>query len=163
MLDSSGHIRINNQKKPTETTMPKIINNLIAKLRCHWLNLLGIRIASGKVSPHAIIEIIHGGSISIGRRCSIHRGAIIQTYGGAVRIGDNVSINPYSVIYGHGGLTIGNGVRIATHCVVIPANHLFDDLTLPIFKQGESRQGIHIEDDVWIGAGSTILDGVTIG
>jgi acetyltransferase-like isoleucine patch superfamily enzyme len=33
----------------------------------------------------------------------------------------------------------------------------------PITKQGLSRQGITVEDDVWFGAGVRVLDGVTIG
>ena len=31
------------------------------------------------------------------------------------------------------------------------------------YKQGETMLGIHIEDDVWIGAGVRVLDGVKIG
>jgi acetyltransferase-like isoleucine patch superfamily enzyme len=43
-----------------------------------------------------------------------------------------------------------------------PANHIFADASRPIHKQGLSRQGVTIGDDVWIGAGARILDGVTI-
>ena len=101
--------------------------------------------------------------VSIGRGCHIHQGVIIATYGGSVEIGEGCSINPYSVIYGHGGLIIGKGCQIAAHVVCIPANHIFDDPQTPIAKQGETREGITIKDDVWIGTRATILDGVTIG
>jgi acetyltransferase-like isoleucine patch superfamily enzyme len=67
------------------------------------------------------------------------------------------------VLYGHGGLRIGNFVRIATHCVLVPANHGFDRLDVPIARQPVQALGITIEDDVWIGANSVVLDGVTIG
>ena len=46
--------------------------------------------------------------------------------------------------------------------MIIPANHGFDDISRPIFKQPLSMKGITIEDDVWIGAGVRILDGVVI-
>lgn len=83
-------------------------------------------------------------------------------YGGQITIGDDFSLNPYSVLYGHGGLTIGHGVRIAAGCVVIPANHVIEDTLQPIRKQGVTKVGIIIEDDVWIGANVTVLDGVHI-
>jgi acetyltransferase-like isoleucine patch superfamily enzyme len=46
--------------------------------------------------------------------------------------------------------------------VIAPSNHVFSDRHKRIHEQGESRQGIVIEDDVWIGAGARILDGVVI-
>ncbi|WP_446785264.1 acyltransferase [Macellibacteroides fermentans] len=67
-----------------------------------------------------------------------------------------------SVIYGQGGTNIGNGVRIAAHCVIVPSNHIFDDPDEYIYKQGLSKKGIIIEDDVWLGAGVKVLDGVVI-
>ena len=94
--------------------------------------------------------------------CEIHFGSLLATYGGKIRIGNNCSINPYCVLYGHGGLDIGNNVRIATHTIIIPANHIFNEIDKPIFKQGIEKKGIKIEDDVWIGAGVKILDGIII-
>lgn len=62
-----------------------------------------------------------------------------------------------------GGGVIGNGVRIAAHCTIVPANHKFENPDEFIFKQGSTRQGIRIEDDVWLGSGVKVLDGVTVG
>jgi len=114
------------------------------------------------VADLAVLSTEFGGEISIGERCEIHRGALLLSYGGRIEIGNECSVNPYCVLYGHGGLKIGNGVRIAAHSVIIPANHRFDDETLPIRKQPLTKKGIVIEDDVWIGAGVRILDGVVI-
>ncbi|MCB9079909.1 MAG: acyltransferase [Anaerolineaceae bacterium] len=88
---------------------------------------------------------------------------MLLTYKGEIEIGDNCSINPFCVIYGHGGVKIGNDVLIATHTVIIPSNHNFSSLDRPIRLQGNTSKGIIIEDDVWIGAGCKILDGVIIG
>ena len=104
-----------------------------------------------------------GGTITIGENSEIMYGVIMMTYGGSITIGKNCSINPYTVLYGHGNLVIGNNVLIAGHCLIIPANHVFSDLNKPISEQGETRKGIIIEDNVWIGSGCRILDGVTIG
>lgn len=107
--------------------------------------------------------ITHGGSIIIGTDCNIHPYTMLLAHGGNIIIGNNCTLNPFSVLYGHGGLVIGNGVRIAAHCVIIPANHNFEDPNQYIYKQGVTAKGIIIKDDVWIGVGARILDGVTVG
>lgn len=86
-----------------------------------------------------------------------------MTYGGDISIGDNCSINPFSIVYGHGGVRIGNGVRIAAHTVVIPANHTPGSDEQPVHRAPVVSLGIIIGDQVWIGAGARILDGVHIG
>ena len=103
------------------------------------------------------------GKITIGADSEIHDYCQLKCFGGSIKIGEKSSVNPFCILYGHGGLTIGNNSRIATHCVMIPANHSFDRLDIPIARQEETRKGIVIGDDVWIGANSVILDGVTIG
>lgn len=88
---------------------------------------------------------------------------MLMTYGGEIRIGDDCSVNPLSIVYGQGGLRIGNGVRIAAHTVIIPANHTPSTEGQPVRFGPITSRGIDIEDNVWIGAGSRILDGVRIG
>ncbi len=101
--------------------------------------------------------------LRIGNRSKILRFVVLRVNSGFIQIGNRCSINSFCHLTGQGGLTIGDDVRIATHVVMIPANHRFDRQDIPIHKQGETRLGIIIEDDVWIGVGATILDGVTIG
>lgn len=130
-----------------------------------YLNLSkGFRIDdSVRIYKKVIIDNRFGGLVSIGENSEIQDGVIIMTYGGNISIGNNCSINHYSVIYGHGGLTIGNDVLIAGHCMIIPNNHVFKEKSTPISQQGNISKGITIKDNVWIGHGVSILDGVTIG
>ncbi len=116
-----------------------------------------------KLSDNAILDTNIGGSITIGDNTEILHGCLLMSHGGKIEIGSQCSINPYTIIYGHGnGVVIGNNVLIAGQCMIIPANHNFANIDLPINQQGESHQGITIKDNVWIGAGCKILDGVTI-
>lgn len=127
------------------------------------LRLKGVKIhPSANIHPNAVFEA-SGGSISIGSRTFIDRGVVIRALGGSVVIGNDCSVNAYTVLYGCGGLSIGNDVRIAVHAVIIPAKHIFSDSSIPIRTQGSTMKGIIIEDDVWIGAGAKILDGVVLG
>ena len=121
---------------------------------------LGKNVCLGK---NVRLDILYGGTISIGDNTEILDGCRVWTYGGEISIGTNVSINPYSIIYGHGGTKIGNDVLIAGHSMVVPSNHIFDNPKKLIREQGLSEKGIIIEDNVWIAHGCTILDNVTIG
>lgn len=114
--------------------------------------------------------VIHSGRrtrvgeyVSIGNHCRIRSGSEIYSLGGSVSIGHHCSLNARCVLYGTGGLSIGNFVRIAAHTVLVAAMHRFDRRDVPIHLQGSDAVGIVIEDDVWIGAGVTVLDGVRIG
>lgn len=139
---------------------------MLSELSTKWQLLRGrgaITLGSGTLVQFGAVFDLHlGGRIDVGRQCEIRRGALLMTYRGNISIGDRCSINPYSVLYGAGGLRVGNDVRIAAHTVIIPSQHVFDDLRQTIKKQGDSQKGIVIEDDVWIGAHVTVLDGVTI-
>jgi acetyltransferase-like isoleucine patch superfamily enzyme len=110
-----------------------------------------------------VIRVTDGGSITIGRHCSVHDFAMILTYGGDIQIGDDCSVNPFAILYGHGGVRIANGVRIAAHTVIIPATHCISSDGTPLHKSGTRAEGIDVEENVWLGSGSRILDGVRIG
>jgi acetyltransferase-like isoleucine patch superfamily enzyme len=105
------------------------------------------------------------GSIEIGDGAYIGDGVLLHTgkRRGAISIGKHSTVQTYSIVYGHGGCRIGNDVRIAAHTVLIPANHRFGDTSRPMHEQGLDMVGIFVEDDVWVGTGATILDGLTIG
>lgn len=77
--------------------------------------------------------------------------------------GNNVSINPMTYLSGIGGLTIGNDVSIAHRVTIMTATHNYDDINIPIKKQGITIKPVSIGDNVWIGAGVTIVAGKSIG
>ncbi|KLU60673.1 putative acetyltransferase [Peptococcaceae bacterium CEB3] len=75
--------------------------------------------------------------------------------------GANCSFN--SDCYIQGKIVLGNDVRIAPKACIIGMNHIFTDPDRRMTNQGLSSKGIEIGDDIWIGAGSVVLDGVKIG
>jgi acetyltransferase-like isoleucine patch superfamily enzyme len=82
--------------------------------------------------------------------------------GNNVFIGRNVTISTSSS--GRSPISLGHDIMLAERVMIIGGNHDFSRVDIPINKQGEGKQGaILLEDDVWVGAGSIILSGVTIG
>ncbi len=102
-------------------------------------------------------------SIDLGPLVRIRPYVNIYAYGGKISLGRRVTIGEGSVICGHGGLKIGENTMISWLCSIVPANHIFDNIDVPLRLQGEERLGINIGSNVWIGSCVTILDGVNIG
>lgn len=126
-------------------------------------DVCSIVIGKGSVIEDGVtFDMQFGGRVVIGERASIRSGAKIIPYGGSISIGNDFGLQHYCILYGHGGLEIGNFVRFAAHSVVVPANHGISLNGLPINLQPLTIKGISLGNDIWIGAGSQILDGVTI-
>ena len=103
-------------------------------------------------------------NISLGRGVALNRYASLTADRGAITLGDNVYVGDFCTISGDDGeVTIGNNVLIAAYTLIQAANHKFDRLDIPIMDQGHETSYVHIEDDVWIGAGCVICPGVRIG
>ena len=120
------------------------------------------------ISPLADIErSVRGTLIEIGQGVLIDSFVKIKAVGGSgeVVIGADSAVNSGTVIYTGNGVRIGEGVLIAANCTLAPTNHEIADRNARIRDQGfmESRGGIVIEDDVWLGAGVVVLDGAVIG
>ena len=74
-----------------------------------------------------------------------------------VKIGKNVMIMPNCLMMSRGGITIDDDVMIAANVQLISNNHDLHDHVLLLCKP------VHICRNAWIGAGATILPGVTVG
>lgn len=80
-------------------------------------------------------------------------------YGKHTKIGKNVFINFDCVFLDLGGITIEDGVLIAPKVSLLSEGHPLEPENRHALVPGH----IHIKKNAWIGAGATILQGVTIG
>lgn len=72
-------------------------------------------------------------------------------------IGSNVFINSNSLLMARGGITIEDNVMLAANVQLLSNNHDEYERQVLICKP------IHIKEGAWIGAGASILPGVTVG
>lgn len=91
------------------------------------------------------------------------QGAIYVESGASLTIGNDVGMSS-TRMWIHESVTIGDNVKIGA-CVLITDTdaHPLDYLARRTSNEGTKSAPIEIEDDVWVGAHSIILKGVTIG
>jgi acetyltransferase-like isoleucine patch superfamily enzyme len=94
---------------------------------------------------------------------SVLAGAPISNLGEGISMGANSAVDAYSFIGSSGFVSIGQNVIMGQHVGFHPENHEFDRIDIPIREQGTTRQGITIEDDVWVGSNAIFLDGAHVG
>lgn len=125
--------------------------------------------------PGKVLWSICGGKIKIGDNfyfssgygvnpiSSNLQGAIYMEKGASLKIGNNVGMSS-TRMWIHDSVTIGDNVKIGA-CVLITDTdaHPLDYLARRSSNEGTKSAPIVIEDDVWVGAHSIILKGITIG
>lgn len=106
-----------------------------------------------------------GEGIIVGDRVLIGRNTILSCKGGSIEIGDNTNISANCMLMSESRLYIGRNVLIAGMTYIVAGgNHGFSRTDVPIIRQAcDSKGGVRIEDNCWLGANVTLLDGVTIG
>ena len=119
---------------------------------------------TAKISALADLETSQKGSkLVIAANVMIDSFVKIKFTGGTgnIEIGESSYINSGCVLYSGNGIKIGKNVLIAANCTFAAVNHEYEAKGKTIMEQRfkQSKGGITIEDDVWIGAGAIILDG----
>jgi acetyltransferase-like isoleucine patch superfamily enzyme len=80
-----------------------------------------------------------------------------------VTIGDRCLIGRGSGIVGHFSIEIGDDVWTGHNVYITDQNHGYEDVTRPISQQSQPERAVKIGDGSWLGYGSVVLPGVTIG
>ncbi len=112
-----------------------------------------------------IFKDIDGGPVDLSAGVHLHRDVIVQTgHQGCITIGERTHVQPRCVFSAYvGQIRVGSFGEIAPHCAFYSYDHGYA-LNQRIRRQPlTSKGGIVIEDDVWLGFGVIVLDGVTIG
>ena len=115
------------------------ILSVLAFLRYHWWGLFFNKLGEN--------VRIYGGITVMGAQC--------------ISIGDNCTINKYTFMTAtkDAPLIIGNNVRISPNVILLTSSLQYDEKGPRI----HFAKGVVIENNVWLGCGSTVLPGIHIG
>jgi acetyltransferase-like isoleucine patch superfamily enzyme len=115
-------------------------------------------------APGCHITSGQGSSVGPGTILLAHRD-LDRGFPSHIAIGERTAINEYCNLRAAGGnIRIGNYCQIAQFCTLVAANHTTETVKFMTNAPLDiSKASITVEDDVWIGANSVILPGVTVG
>jgi acetyltransferase-like isoleucine patch superfamily enzyme len=102
--------------------------------------------------------------IKINNNVFIGRNTILSCKEGDIEVGKYSNIGANCYLISETKLYLGKYVFIAGNSYMVAGgNHSYEDKNTPMmFQPSKSKGGIIIEDDVWIGASCTIIDGIKI-
>ncbi len=122
---------------------------------------VGDRVA---IDDHCLLDARANEGIRIGDDVLIARDTILSTKTGSITLGDRCTIGSQCQLSSASGIHIGSDVGIGGQCYIGGGLYHTEDTDIPMMQQGTySRGPVVVHDDVWIGAGVRILDGVTVG
>lgn len=106
-----------------------------------------------------------GTTIVIGSNSIIGRNSALVCKGGKIEIDHDVNISVNCTLISESFLFVGSKSLVGGHCYVIAGgNHGIAFNGVPFVEQPRMQKGgVQILENCWLGAQSTILDGVTIG
>ncbi|HAU37774.1 MAG TPA: transferase [Phycisphaerales bacterium] len=126
-------------------------------LRCR-----GVRFGS-HLDLEGPVQVGTGKNIRLGDHVRLGKDVYFGAWtDGRLSIGDNSYVGRGTVILANQSVQIGTDCLIAPGCHITDANHGIAPNEL-IRKQPLDVKPVRIGNDVWIGAGCSILPGVTIG
>ncbi|GIW54485.1 MAG: hypothetical protein KatS3mg082_0889 [Nitrospiraceae bacterium] len=102
-------------------------------------------------------------AVELGNRILVGRNTILSCHEARIRVGNFVSIGPFCFFASKSHIEIGSNVSIGSGSHLMAGSHAFTDPSTPIILQARISKGIVVEDGAWIGSGTKVLDGVTIG
>ncbi len=115
-----------------------------------------------KISPRAEVEL--SGNVKFGHSCRVSSFTKIKASDGPLIIGSRCGFGTGCFIAsGEKGLIIGDNLVCGPNVVIIASNYRYDKLGVHLHDQGITSKGIRIGNNVWIAAGSVVLDGSNIG
>jgi acetyltransferase-like isoleucine patch superfamily enzyme len=124
-----------------------------------WLE--GVAIGKHLIAE-AGVDVLCGNKVVLGNYVRLGKNVYLGAFSsGQLKVGSHTYIGRYSIILAYESVEIGNDCLIAPGCHITDVNHGIAPGKL-IRTQEFVSTAVRIGNDVWMGAGCSILPGVTI-
>ena len=124
---------------------------------------LGHRVA---VDDNALLDAsgLESEGIFIGDEVIVSRNCMVQAKIGSTTIGARTEIGANTIVSSISRVKMGKFGLIGPHCLIGGGNYKTDRTDIPMMDLGWSSRGpVEVGDDVWMGAGVVIPDGIRVG
>jgi acetyltransferase-like isoleucine patch superfamily enzyme len=125
-----------------------------------------IRIGSGVTIDDLVMLDAKGTSnrgIEIGDGVFLGRGSVLSCKDGDIRLGDHTNLGFHCEVFSGSSVTVGHHGLFAAQAYLVGGGHEFEDEARAVIDQPRTSRGIALGDNVWLGTGAKVLDGVRIG
>src|ERR1700722_14005369 len=146
-----------------------MINRHFALLAARWLRL---KLRYGKrfqtdgmcfICPGVKFEIGRNATLRIGRWSWVGHDSKIRVHEGEVSIGSKTVMGQEGTISAYQHVSIGSECIIADRVMLIDSDHGVVEVERPIRLQGIYKRDVRVGSNVWMGYGSCVLRGVSVG
>jgi acetyltransferase-like isoleucine patch superfamily enzyme len=101
--------------------------------------------------------------IAIGDGVFLGRGTILSCKNGDIALGDHVNIGFHCEVFSGSSVKVGAYGLFAAYSYLVGGGHDFERAEVPVIEQQRLSKGIVLGENVWLGTGAKVLDGVSIG
>jgi acetyltransferase-like isoleucine patch superfamily enzyme len=113
--------------------------------------------------PGVKLEIGRNATLRIGRWSWVGHGTKIRVHEGEVSIGAKTVMGQECTISAYKHVSIGRECIIADRAMLIDFDHGVVEVERPIRLQGIYKRDVRVGSNVWMGYGSCVLRGVSVG
>jgi acetyltransferase-like isoleucine patch superfamily enzyme len=101
--------------------------------------------------------------IDVGRGVFLGRGTILSCKDGDIALGDHSNLGFHCEVFSGSSVTVGAHALFAAQAYLVGGGHEFEGKGAAVIDQPRTSRGIVLGDNVWLGTGAKVLDGIRVG
>jgi acetyltransferase-like isoleucine patch superfamily enzyme len=125
-----------------------------------------VRLGDGVTIDDLVVLDAKGTSnrgIDIGPGAFLGRGTILSCKDGDIALGEHANLGFHCEVFSGSSVTVGAHALFAAQVYLVGGGHEFEARDAAVIEQPRTSRGIVLGDNVWLGAGAKVLDGLRIG